>query len=62
MKSPPGFSQWWWCRFSLRLIGVRNYVKRFKPSLVICENVEGLTWHNKGNPPQINDVMKDPTG
>ena len=39
--------------------GVRNYVKRFKPSLVICENVEGLIRHNKGSPPQIIDVMKE---
>ena len=38
--------------------GVRNYIRRFKPRVVICENVEGLTRRIGGKAPQIQNVMK----
>jgi len=36
--------------------GVMGYVKRYKPSVVICENVKGLTTRNKGAEPVIKHV------
>ena len=36
--------------------GVMGYVRRYKPAIVICENVEGLVKRNKGREPVINDV------
>lgn len=36
--------------------GVMGYVRRYKPSLVICENVEGLVKRNKGAEPVIHHV------
>lgn len=36
--------------------GVMGYVAKFKPSIVICENVKGLTIRNKGEEPVINHV------
>jgi site-specific DNA-cytosine methylase len=36
--------------------GVVNYVKVFQPRIVICENVRGLTYRNKGCEPLINHV------
>jgi len=38
--------------------GMMGYVQKFRPSLVICENVKGLTTRNKGNEPVINDVKR----
>ena len=34
------------------------YVQKYKPSLVICENVKGLTMRNKGQEPVVNHVMQ----
>jgi len=36
--------------------GVMGYVKRYKPTVVICENVKGLTTRNKGAEPVIKHV------
>jgi DNA-cytosine methyltransferase len=38
--------------------GVRNYVMRAKPHVVICENVQGLTQCIGGKPPQVHNVVK----
>ena len=36
--------------------GVRRYVERFRPKLVICENVTGLLKRFLGAEPQIHDL------
>ena len=36
--------------------GVRRYVERFRPKLVICENVMGLLKRFRGGEPQIHAV------
>ena len=36
--------------------GVMDYVRRYNPAVVICENVEGLVKRNEGREPVINDV------
>ena len=36
--------------------GVMDYVRRYNPPVVICENVEGLVKRNEGREPVINDV------
>lgn len=38
--------------------GMMGYVKRYHPSLVICENVKGLTTRNKGQEPVVMDVKR----
>ena len=39
--------------------GVMDYVRRFRPLLVICENVAGLVKRNHGASPVINDVAQE---
>ena len=36
--------------------GVVEYTRRFRPKLVICENVTGLLKRNRGCEPQIQSV------
>lgn len=36
--------------------GMMGYVRKYNPSLVICENVKGLTTRNKGQEPVVLDV------
>ena len=36
--------------------GVLEYTRRFRPKLVICENVAGLLKRNRGCEPQIHSV------
>lgn len=38
--------------------GTQNYVRRYRPAMVICENVEGLVKANQGNTPQIFAVQQ----
>ena len=38
--------------------GICGYMRVFKPSMVICENVEGLTKRIKGCEPEVHSVMR----
>eukprot|EP00403_Amphidinium_massartii_P023868 CAMPEP_0178398908 /NCGR_PEP_ID=MMETSP0689_2-20121128/15010_1 /TAXON_ID=160604 /ORGANISM="Amphidinium massartii, Strain CS-259" /LENGTH=451 /DNA_ID=CAMNT_0020019675 /DNA_START=63 /DNA_END=1418 /DNA_ORIENTATION=+ len=37
--------------------GTKEYMRRHKPGMVICENVAGLAKHNRGQRPQVHSVM-----
>lgn len=39
--------------------GMIQYVAKYQPSVVICENVEGLTRRNRGAEPVINHVREE---
>ena len=44
------------CASTSALHGVLEYTRRFRPKLVICENVAGLLKRNRGCEPQIRSV------
>lgn len=39
--------------------GIIQYVEKYQPAVVICENVEGLTKRNRGAEPVINHVKEE---